>query len=110
MSTTKTLHGPGGLRLKLDREEVIVDDPGAGTPAMVQLFQYTATYWCALGEGELEDSLGRTRQLTGRQQRWLEDQQAEVDRFLDLSYHGISPATGVDPDDILGHTQQSRRA
>lgn len=31
----ETLHGPGGVRLELDKTQVFPDDPGQGTPAMV---------------------------------------------------------------------------
>jgi hypothetical protein len=49
----------------LDPERIIPDDPGADTPVMVFLnpvgaitnpsgCKASATYWCAIGEGEIE--------------------------------------------------------
>lgn len=35
MTTQKTLRGPRGLLVELDQTQVIRDDPGQGTPAIV---------------------------------------------------------------------------
>ena len=80
--TKKSIRGPGGILVKLDRNEVYPDDPGNGTPAIVQLFQYTATFWCASGEGELTDERGQTRQLSTEQLDWLDSVENQVDQFL----------------------------
>ena len=77
----KTLNGPGGIRIVLDKAEVIPDDPGQGTPAMVYLLDKSATYWCASGEGEVTGNRG-TRQLTPEQCKWLNDQEDAVTEFL----------------------------
>lgn len=50
----KTLKGPCGATLVLDSNEIIPDDPGAGTPAIVYYHGGSATFWCAIGEGEVE--------------------------------------------------------
>lgn len=65
------LKGPGGIRIELDPTEHYPEDPGQGTPAMVYYENYSATYQCALNEGEL-DCGGYT--LTPAQSRWLADQ------------------------------------
>lgn len=78
---TKTLHGPGGIRIELDRGEIFPDDPGAGTPAMVYLREHHATYGCALDTGEL--SLGDVR-LSGAQLKWLESVIDDVNDFISI--------------------------
>lgn len=73
-----TLHGPG-LRVELDTDEIIPQDPGAGTPAMVYSGRYAGTYGCACDTGELD---GGDLQLTARQVSWLHSVAAQVDDFL----------------------------
>ncbi len=84
-STKKTLRGPGGLMLVLDREQVIPEDPGAGTPALVvaPFGRGTSTYWCAADNGEVDGPNGFTA-LTRRQCDWLNSTEVanEVDQFL----------------------------
>jgi len=80
--TKKVLHGPGGLRVVLDRTRVVPDDPGADTPAMVYLFGASATLWCAMGEGELMGDRA-ARKLSEAQCRWLDDvAEPEASAFL----------------------------
>ena len=80
----KTLHGPAGLRVLLDSAEIFPDDPGQGTPAMVQLFDYSATYGCAADTGELSsDRHGGYRELTSAQLNWLQAQEDEVNTFIE---------------------------
>lgn len=69
-----------GLRIVLDSSEIFPDDPGQGTPAMVYVVDRhaSATYWCALNEGEIEDV-----QLTTTQSNWLELQENNVSEFID---------------------------
>ncbi len=74
---TKTLNGPGGIRLELDTSEVFEDEPGAGTPAMVYLGRHGGTYWCAVDTGELGDIT-----LSRSAMRWLENQTEIVEDFL----------------------------
>jgi len=84
-SDTRTLTGPGGLQLVLDRSEVCEEDPGAGTPAMVQLRVqgqlYASTYWCATDTGELLGDRGQV-ELTPRQLQWLDQQDDFLNTFL----------------------------
>lgn len=70
-----------GLVLVLDASEIIPHDPGAGTPAMVYSAnkRHSATFWCALNEGELD--CGDVR-LTRVQMAWLVAQEDAVDRFI----------------------------
>jgi hypothetical protein len=74
----KILRGPKGLTLTLNKSEVFPDDPGSGTPALVQLGNSAATYWSACGEGELNDGTP----LSDAQQRWLSEQENFVEAFL----------------------------
>lgn len=45
----------GRLLVQLDKSQVVRDDPGAGTPAMVHCFEFSATYWCAVDNGLTTD-------------------------------------------------------
>ena len=54
--TAVTLRGPMGYTLVLDPAEIIPDDPGAGTPALVYdpTRRRSSTYWCAVTTGECD--------------------------------------------------------
>lgn len=77
----KTLRGPQGLVLELDTDEINLDDPGMGTPAIVTVGDENGTYWAALETGELCCGRG-VYTLTSAQQRWIEQQQQVVADFL----------------------------
>ena len=81
--TTKTLTGPNGFRIDLDRSQVFPDDPGAGTPAIVtdRTGEYSSTFWCALDTGELLGDWGDL-ELPQRVLHWLDDSHAAVEEFL----------------------------
>ena len=81
----KTLTGPHGVALVLDSEQVFPDDPGNGTPAIVYYKQCTATYWCALGEGEVQPILmnERVRKLPKVVLDWLQKQESEVEKLYE---------------------------
>jgi hypothetical protein len=78
---TKVLRYGGSFFVLLDRREVYLEDPGAGTPAMVYLGKYSASLWCALSTGEVTCP-DDYRELTGAQYRWLESIQDDVEAFL----------------------------
>jgi hypothetical protein len=78
----QTLIGPAGLTIVLDSDEIIPDDPGAGTPAMVHLYTASSTYWWAIGEGTL-DAGGRDIELSTTQKNWLDAQENAVEEFLE---------------------------
>ena len=92
-NTKKTLQGPNGLRILLNSCEIFPNDPGNGTPAMVQFFGYSSTYWCAADTGELlgTDRWGNddVRDLTPRQLRWLQspEVECEVADFVNTMAH-----------------------
>lgn len=69
----KKLRGPGGILLELDPSEVFLDNPGEGTPAMVYLGDWSATYHCAVDTGEVE-----YEKLTDAQLDWLDKQSGWV--------------------------------
>lgn len=75
----KTLRGPNGIRIELDSSEVVPNDPGAGTPAMVYLGNDCATFWCAMDYGCLQDDT----ELSERQSRWLDEQEETVNAFVE---------------------------
>lgn len=78
----KTLRGPNGMRLELDSREVIVDDPGAGTPAMVYKGDHSATFFCAVDTGELSGTRPELIHLNDAEIAWLDQQWETVDNFL----------------------------
>lgn len=74
------LKGPGGITLTLDVRQVFPDDPGNGTPAMVETKHGTASYDCAMGEGEVTGGRnGYAHPISNTQMKWLEKQQKYVD-------------------------------
>jgi hypothetical protein len=75
---TKNRLGPKGLHVILDSSEIFPDDPGQGTPAMVYLRGQSATYWCALNEGEVDGE-----ELSTSQQAFLESIEDEVAEFIE---------------------------
>lgn len=74
---TKTLLGPRGIQIDLDRGEVFPDDPGNGTPALVKYRGYTATYWCAWETGEVDGV-----NLPPTALEWLSKQDKKINAFL----------------------------
>lgn len=78
----KTIRGPQGYSLVLDRGQVFADDPGQGTPAILKGPNGGhATFWAALGEGELETTTGY-RALPSPVLAWLEAAEEAVNDFL----------------------------
>jgi len=79
----KTLCGPDGCRVVLDKDEVHPGDPGAGTPAMVYYRGGSATLGCALGEGEIESGRdGFVMPIPRDVYEWLEEADLKADEFL----------------------------
>ena len=69
-----------GWTLTLDKSEVIADDPGAGTPAMVESPNgVTGSYFCAIGTGELGCG---DEQIPSAVLAWLNKQGGHIDDFL----------------------------
>lgn len=81
----QTLNGPNGVKILLDKKQVFKDDPGNGTPAIVSKtvkgHEYTATYNCACGTGEL-DGRGGGISLTANELEWLNAQEDKIGDFL----------------------------
>ena len=85
------IKGPGGLQLVLDSSQVFPDDPGNGTPVIVEKLTgrnkvvASSTYNCALGEGVLEGHYGgHDYTLTDEQIDWLHSQDAVVDAVYEV--------------------------
>ena len=74
MTRKKTLSGPCGVKLHLDLDEVFPDDPGAGTPALVEYQGHFGTWWCVTDTADCD---GRT--VPAKVMKWLEDQSNEVE-------------------------------
>lgn len=48
-----TLKGPNGVKLVVDPNQVVRGNPGDGCPLLVEYRGGTASYNCALGEGDV---------------------------------------------------------
>lgn len=80
----KTIHCPfnSAYRVELDKDEVIFDNPGEGTPAMVYgPYGSCGTLYAAQAEGELVCGT-REHTLPDNVTKWLSDIDEEVDAFL----------------------------
>lgn len=76
-----TRRGPGGIILSLDTQEIVRDNPGDGTPAMLYLPDgRSGTYWCALDTGEVD-----SQPITPAQQQWVDSLADMVDGWLDAN-------------------------
>lgn len=70
----------GAFRLELDSREIVPDDPGAGTPALLWgPNKQTATFWCALDSGELGDG----SEIPESVMKWLDRMVPTVENFLE---------------------------
>jgi len=69
------------LKITLDANEIYPDDPGMGTPIMVEDLKTggTATFWCAVGEHETDEG-----QLEQDQVDWLDEIYDDCIAWLDL--------------------------
>lgn len=76
----KTLNGPGGIVLELDRSEWFPDDPGRGTPALVCYKGQTASLSCAIGEEEVWSDFRIP--LSKKQVEWLEKQEVNAWKWI----------------------------
>lgn len=74
-----TLNGPQGVKLHLDSTQIFPDDPGNGTPALVEWRGETGTYWCSADTGECGD-----RMLPESICRWLNSDKVvdQVEAFM----------------------------
>lgn len=73
----------GRLEVVLDLDQVVKDNPGEGTPAIVRTTdgKGDGTYWAAVHEGEL--ICGReVVELTAAEMMWLNSLEDEVNEFL----------------------------
>jgi hypothetical protein len=65
-------------RVELDSTQVIPDDPGAGTPAMVYAPSgASGTYWCVMDTAEIDGE-----EVPSFVLQWLEKIFDEVDEFV----------------------------
>jgi hypothetical protein len=75
----------GKLKVILDSSEYFPNDPGAGCPALVVHGNSTASYNCAVNEGEL--GCGEY-QLSESQMRWLFSIESTVEKFFNDCHSG----------------------
>ena len=82
MTAKKTIKGPKGYSVVLDKGEVYLDDPGQGTPALLRdAAGNSSTFWCALNEGEIDTALG-AKPVPSLVTEWMCDIESEVNSFL----------------------------
>ena len=95
MSTrTKTLEHPEGWKIVLDADQIVPDDPGAGTPAMVHGPRgQSGTYFAVYENEEIGRSDGSYEQIPRSIARWLDEQFDEVEAFMSAEEDGqrLSP-------------------
>lgn len=72
----QTLVGPDDIELILDADEIYIDDPGMGTPRIVNIDGETMTLDCAIDN--ISDIGG-----TEEQREWLIKMQDKADDWLD---------------------------
>lgn len=89
----ETIQGPG-IKIILDPSQIFPDDPGQGTPAMVETDdrKYTATFDCAADTGELNCG---DYMLTPKQSNWLNEKVDYVDRWMERA--GRRPSSLIAP-------------
>jgi hypothetical protein len=80
-SGVKTLRGPRGIKVVLDRSKVVPDDPGQDTPALVYWRGKSSTLCCAYNEGEVDGVA-----LPKEQAEWLDSVYDEADEWLYTSH------------------------
>jgi hypothetical protein len=82
--TTKMFLKNGNLTVTLDRAQVFPDDPGEGTPIMVEWTgKAGATYNCAVNEGILSGyGNNEDKELTDKQLEWLDSLENKIEEFL----------------------------
>lgn len=69
-------------QLVLDAEQVIPDNPGEGTPAMVYGPEVASgTYFCVIDTGEITTSRGQTREVPVAVLDWLEGLRDAVEQI-----------------------------
>ncbi len=84
----RKIKGPGGIQLVLDSSQVFPDDPGNGTPALIEKVKggrvvATSTYNCALGEGVLDGGRDGDVTLTDAQLEWLDSMDSAVNEVYE---------------------------
>lgn len=70
----------GSYRLELDSREIVPNDPGSGTPALLYApNKQTATFWCALDSGEMGDGTEIPKPVMS----WLDRMAPTVENFIE---------------------------
>ena len=76
MDRIETHTGPRGSRLILDSREIDAEDPGNGTPVLIEYQGEVGSYWCALETGYCGEV-----ELPATVFSWIERQIGLVDDF-----------------------------
>ena len=75
----------GSYCLVLDSREIVPDNPGEGTPALVETRdgRGCSTYWLCVDEGIIDHSDEGDRDLPESVYNWLVSMQDIVDKFIE---------------------------
>ena len=86
----KKLKGPDGIVLELDSSQIFPDDPGQGTPAMVEYKGGYATFNCAQSTGVVDGGRKGDIQLPDECVEWLDSDEVEsqVEEMYDAGEDG----------------------
>lgn len=85
----QTLRGPNGIRVILDASEIYRDDPGQGTPMIVECGRGSGTFTAAHNEGELICGDEEVT-LTPEQMAWLDSLVDEVWEWQAFHFDAIA--------------------
>jgi len=101
-------HGPGvargDWRIELDASEIVPDNPGEGTPAMVYGPESTSgTYWCVHGTGEIDGWL----QLPKDVYDWVAAQLDVINDWLEFHHARLEAAAACDAKTVAANRIES---
>lgn len=71
------LRGPNGAKVHLDKYEIYPDDPGQGTPVLVEWEGHFGTYNCCTDTGEIDGW-----ELPKNVLEWLNGLGEQIDEWL----------------------------
>lgn len=75
----KTLRGPEGISIQLDETQIFKDDPGQGTPVLVIVEDFAASWACATDTGELDCG---SYQLLDEHKEWIVRATPKVEKWM----------------------------
>lgn len=85
------VEGPRGIKLHLDATEIFPDDPGQGTPRLVELGRETMTLDCAMDNGGELDTSAKSAEDAAWLYAWLNRHYDRAGEWLDLHSKTAKP-------------------